>query len=107
MLQATVGPWELPAGINISPSIYLLHRRADPFPTIPHPLPTPYLAPIHTPPISNHASVAEQIASEPTQLYCPNCAKPVDDPLTCGDCGSVICRACGTPLESSDELAMG
>ena len=43
----------------------------------------------------------------PAELYCPKCAKPVTDPLTCGDCGSVICRVCGTPLESSDELAIG
>lgn len=40
-------------------------------------------------------------------LYCPVCAKEVTDPLTCGDCSSVICRQCGTPLESSDELGMG
>jgi hypothetical protein len=40
-------------------------------------------------------------------LYCPVCAAEVSDPLTCGDCSSVICRRCGTPLESSDELAMG
>ena len=40
-------------------------------------------------------------------LYCPNCAREVDDPLTCGDCSAVICRVCGTPLESSDELAFG
>jgi hypothetical protein len=40
-------------------------------------------------------------------LYCPNCAEEVNDPLTCGDCSSVICRRCGTPLESPDELGMG
>jgi hypothetical protein len=40
-------------------------------------------------------------------LYCPICAVEVADPLTCGDCSSVICRRCGTPLESPDELAMG
>jgi predicted phosphoribosyltransferase len=40
-------------------------------------------------------------------LYCPVCAVEVNDPLTCGDCSSVICRRCGTPLESPDELAMG
>jgi hypothetical protein len=45
--------------------------------------------------------------SQTSQLYCPKCAKPVTDPLSCGDCGSVICRVCGTPLESSDELAIG
>ena len=40
-------------------------------------------------------------------LYCPQCAKPIEDPLVCGDCGSAICRLCGSPLESSDELAIG
>jgi len=40
-------------------------------------------------------------------LYCPQCAVEVEDPLTCGDCSAVICRRCGTPLESPDELAMG
>jgi hypothetical protein len=40
-------------------------------------------------------------------LYCPNCAREVSDPLTCGDCSAVICRACGTPLESPDELGIG
>jgi len=40
-------------------------------------------------------------------FYCPVCAVEVGDPLTCGDCSAVICRRCGTPLESSDELGMG
>ena len=33
-LQAPMefGGWELPAGVNIAPSIYLLHRRADIYP---------------------------------------------------------------------------
>jgi hypothetical protein len=44
---------------------------------------------------------------EPGSLYCPTCAKEVNDPLTCGDCSAVICRRCGTPLESSDELGIG
>ncbi|MGC1963736.1 MAG: hypothetical protein WA676_13460, partial [Candidatus Sulfotelmatobacter sp.] len=43
----------------------------------------------------------------PGSLYCPTCAKEVTDPLTCGDCSSVICRRCGTPLESPDELGIG
>jgi hypothetical protein len=43
----------------------------------------------------------------PGPLYCPNCAKEVDDPLTCGDCSAVICRTCGTPLEFPDELGIG
>jgi hypothetical protein len=40
-------------------------------------------------------------------LWCATCARPVDDPLTCGDCSAVICRVCGTPLEAADELAFG
>jgi len=40
-------------------------------------------------------------------LYCPNCARQVTDPLTCGDCSAVICRVCGTPLESAADLGMG
>jgi hypothetical protein len=43
----------------------------------------------------------------PGALYCPNCAEEVNDPLTCGDCSAVICRRCGTPLESPDELGIG
>jgi hypothetical protein len=43
----------------------------------------------------------------PAVFYCPMCAAEVSDPLTCGDCSAVICRRCGTPLESSDELGMG
>ncbi|HEY1744728.1 MAG TPA: hypothetical protein VGG18_16280 [Granulicella sp.] len=45
--------------------------------------------------------------SLPATLWCPTCARPVHDPLTCGDCSAVICRVCGTPLESADELAFG
>jgi hypothetical protein len=48
-------------------------------------------------------------AEAPAQgaLYCPSCARQVDEPLTCGDCSAVICRVCGTPLEAADDLAMG
>ena len=46
-------------------------------------------------------------AAEASLLYCPTCARKVEDPLVCGDCSAVICRTCGTPLESADELAMG
>jgi len=48
-----------------------------------------------------------QPAPAPEPLYCPHCAREVTDPLTCGDCGAVICRLCGTPLESPDELGIG
>jgi len=40
-------------------------------------------------------------------LWCPSCARAVKDPLVCGDCSAVLCRICGTPLESADELAFG
>jgi hypothetical protein len=40
-------------------------------------------------------------------LYCPSCAVEVTDPLVCGDCSAVICRICGTPLESADDLGIG
>jgi len=46
-------------------------------------------------------------SNPPAPFYCPDCAAAVSDPLTCGDCSAVICRRCGTPLESSDELGMG
>jgi hypothetical protein len=40
-------------------------------------------------------------------LWCPACNRSVENPLVCGDCSAVICRVCGTPLESPDELAFG
>ncbi|HEY7334234.1 MAG TPA: hypothetical protein VH639_05065 [Bryobacteraceae bacterium] len=40
-------------------------------------------------------------------FYCPKCRRPVADPLVCGDCASLICRVCGTPLERVDELGIG
>jgi hypothetical protein len=39
-------------------------------------------------------------------FYCPRCAKAVAEPLVCGDCLSMICRDCGTPLERVDELGI-
>jgi hypothetical protein len=50
---------------------------------------------------------APEAKKPPVVFYCPVCAAEVSDPLTCGDCSAVICRRCGTPLESSDELGMG
>jgi len=44
---------------------------------------------------------------DPATLYCPSCAREVDDPLTCGDCSAVICRVCGTPLEMPEDLGIG
>jgi len=54
-----------------------------------------------TPPLS------EPDNRDAESLYCPQCGREVTDPLTCGDCSAVICRRCGTPLESPDELGMG
>jgi hypothetical protein len=45
--------------------------------------------------------------AETIEYYCPQCAKPVERPLVCGDCLAVICRECGTALERVDELGMG
>jgi hypothetical protein len=39
--------------------------------------------------------------------YCPQCRRQVDDPLVCGDCLSVICRLCGSPLEKMEDLGIG
>jgi hypothetical protein len=49
----------------------------------------------------------EQKRGASEALYCPNCAREVTDPLICGDCSAVICRVCGTPLESAADLGMG
>ena len=46
-------------------------------------------------------------AVETMEFFCPKCALPVLDPLACGDCGSLICRKCGTPLENAEDLAHG
>jgi hypothetical protein len=48
-------------------------------------------------------------SEKPTRsdFYCPQCNLAVPDPLVCGDCMSIICRRCGTPLERTDELGMG
>ena len=39
-------------------------------------------------------------SAAPTEFWCPTCARPVNDPLVCGDCSALLCRICGTPLES-------
>ncbi len=45
--------------------------------------------------------------ANPADFYCPKCNGPVADPLTCGDCGSLICRRCGSALEDIAELGLG
>jgi hypothetical protein len=57
--------------------------------------------------MSDVASDTPEKEPSPANLWCPNCARAVSDPLVCGDCSAVICRVCGTPLESADELAFG
>jgi formylmethanofuran dehydrogenase subunit E len=50
----------------------------------------------------------EEPREEKTEaLYCSQCREPVYDPLVCGDCGAVICRRCGTPLEKADDMGIG
>ncbi len=53
------------------------------------------------------SAILERMHEPKITYYCPKCAKPVDKPLSCGDCGSLICRECGTPLENSDDLGLG
>ncbi len=57
--------------------------------------------------MENAPKPASEAKKPVAAFYCPVCAVEVNDPLTCGDCSAVICRRCGTPLESSDELGMG
>lgn len=69
-----------------------------PFAAAPFPVTLFTVMPNETPPPAKPADAS---------LWCPTCARVVDDPLVCGDCSAVICRICGTPLESADELAFG
>jgi hypothetical protein len=57
--------------------------------------------------ITSAMTEPEKFGQSAEALYCPNCAREVTDPLTCGDCSAVICRVCGTPLESSADLGIG
>jgi len=57
--------------------------------------------------MENDPEKALEGKSSPAAFYCAVCAVEVPDPLICGDCSAVICRRCGTSLESSDELGMG
>jgi len=50
---------------------------------------------------------AQRPQLKPGPLYCPKCAREITEPLVCGDCAAVLCRQCGTPLESPDELGIG
>jgi hypothetical protein len=49
----------------------------------------------------------DEVAASKVEFYCPRCHAAVTDPLVCGDCSSIICRKCGTPLERVDELGIG
>jgi len=51
--------------------------------------------------------MAETNEAEREPLFCPTCEVEAPQPLVCGDCGAVICRQCGTPLEKIDELGIG
>jgi predicted amidophosphoribosyltransferase len=60
-----------------------------------------------TPGGKNPAAEAPAADSPAIDYYCPRCRQPISDPLACGDCASLICRRCGTPLEHVDELGIG
>jgi len=51
--------------------------------------------------------MVEKQPADLVEFYCPKCNRAVSDPLVCGDCSSLICRICGTPLERADELGIG
>lgn len=51
--------------------------------------------------------IGQKAQEKNVEFYCPRCQVGVDDPLVCGDCTSIICRRCGTPLEQVDELGIG
>ena len=36
-------------------------------------------------------------------FYCLTCKKRVSDPLACGECSTLICRICGTPLRMPED----
>jgi hypothetical protein len=58
--------------------------------------------------LQRHGSFMDEVETpEPKPLYCPACQQEMNDPLVCGDCGAIICRRCGTPLEGIDELGIG
>lgn len=57
--------------------------------------------------IPDDSSESQTAGARGGNLWCPVCGRAVSDPLVCGDCSAVICRVCGTPLESADELAFG
>ena len=46
----------------------------------------------------------EEPAEGSGRAYCPHCDREVDDPLTCGECSSVICRKCGTALRMPEDV---
>jgi hypothetical protein len=58
-------------------------------------------------PVQNNPVQNDKTEKNDSEFYCPQCAVPVADPLACGDCGSLICRKCGAPLERIDDLGIG
>ena len=49
----------------------------------------------------------QETPRDDVEFYCPHCQVAVPEPLVCGDCGSLICRTCGTPVEKISELGIG
>ena len=47
-----------------------------------------------------------RVTSDP-QLYCPSCSASGQLTLECPYCGSLVCRACGSIVESASDLGFG
>lgn len=52
------------------------------------------------------ASGDEPAAGDP-ESYCPRCGRSAVQAATCPRCGSQVCAACGSILESANDLGIG
>lgn len=52
------------------------------------------------------ASPDEPAAGDP-ESYCPRCGRSAVRAATCPRCGSQVCAACGSILESANDLGLG
>ncbi len=41
-----------------------------------------------------------------SSFCCPKCVRGVNDPLTCGECSTMICRVCGTALRMPEDVEL-
>ncbi len=52
------------------------------------------------------ASGDKRAAGDP-ESYCPRCGRSAVRTATCPQCGSQVCAACGSILESANDLGIG